>query len=182
LLSVPNVLSFARLLAVPAMVLLLLNRDYDLAFALFVLAGISDAVDGWWAKTFNARTEFGAYLDPLADKALVVSTYLTLGWLGHIPTWLVLLVVFRDLLIIGGAIVAWLMLGEFRSRPILVSKINTGVQLALVGLLLAELGLGLEIAPLNRALIYVAGVTTVASGFAYLFQWGRRLGHPSGSA
>src|SRR5262245_16614525 len=117
------------------MVLLLLNRDYDLAFALFVLAGISDAVDGWWAKTFNARTEFGAYLDPLADKALVVSTYLTLGWLGHIPTWLVLLVVFRDLLIIGGAIVAWLMLGEFRSLPILVSTIITRIHRALVGVL-----------------------------------------------
>jgi cardiolipin synthase len=112
----------------------------------------------------------------------VVSTYLTLGWLGHIrPGWCCWSCS-ATLLIVGGAIVAWLMLGEFRSRPMLVSKINTGVQLALVGLLLAELGLKFEIAPLNRALIYVAGVTTVASGFAYLFRWGKRLGHPSGSA
>jgi cardiolipin synthase len=173
-----------RILLVPIVVWAIASGEQYIwiAFVLFLAAGVSDAVDGYLAKRFQMTTELGAYLDPLADKALVVSTYLTLGWLGHIPTWLVLLVVFRDLLIVGGAIVAWLMLGEFLSRPMMVSKINTGVQLALVGLLLAELGLGLEIAPLNRALIYVAGVTTVASGFAYLFRWGKRLGQPSGSA
>ena len=180
--SIPNLITLARILLVPVVVWTIVTGQIRLAFLLFLAAGISDAVDGFLAKRFGMKTELGAYLDPLADKALVVSTYLTLGWLGHIPTWLVLLVVFRDLLIVGGAIVAWLMLGEFRSRPILVSKINTGVQLALIGLLLAELGLKFEIAPLNRALIYVAGVTTVASGFAYLFRWGKRLGHSSGSA
>ena len=175
MLSVPNVLSFARLLAVPVAVLIMLEGRFDVAFALFVIAGISDAIDGWWAKRFNARTEFGAYLDPLADKALVVSTYLTLGWLNHIPAWLVVLVVFRDLLIVGGAMVAWLMLGEFRSRPLLVSKVNTAVQIALVAAVLARLGFALDIALLVRALVFAAGATTVASGLAYLFQWGRRL-------
>ena len=175
MLSVPNVLSFARLLAAPAAVLLMLEARFDIAFTLFVAAGATDAIDGWWAKRFDARTEFGAYLDPLADKALVVSTYLTLGYLGDIPTWLVVLVVFRDCLIVGGTMVVWLLLGDFTPSPLVVSKINTAVQIALVAAVLARLGLGLEIAPFVAGLVVLAGATTIASGLAYVFAWGRRL-------
>jgi cardiolipin synthase len=103
---IPNILSFARLLSVPVAIMLMLDGNFAACFWIFVAAGVTDAVDGWFAKTFDARTQFGAFLDPLADKALVVSTYLMLGWLGHIPGWLVVLVVFRDVLIIGGAMVA----------------------------------------------------------------------------
>jgi cardiolipin synthase len=173
--SVPNILSFARLLAAPAAVLLMLDARFGAACALFVAAGVTDAVDGWWAKRFDARTEFGAYLDPLADKALVVSTYLTLGYLGHIPAWLVILVVFRDCLIVGGTVVVRLVLGEFTPSPLTVSKINTAVQIALVAAVLTRLGLGLEIAPLIAVLVVLAGATTIASGLAYVFAWGRRL-------
>ncbi len=175
MINVPNILSFARLLAAPAAVMLMVDGRFGFAFALFVAAGITDGIDGWWAKRFDARTEFGAYLDPLADKALVVSTYLTLGYLGHIPAWLVILVVFRDFLIVGGTMVVWLILGEFSPSPLVVSKINTAVQIALVAAVLARLGFGLEIAGLVSGLIVVAGVTTIASGLAYVIEWGRRL-------
>jgi cardiolipin synthase len=174
-LNLPNILSFARLLSVPISVTLMLEGRFRIAFVLFLLAGLTDAVDGWIAKRFNARTAFGAYLDPLADKALVVSTYLVLGWLGHLPSWLVVLVVFRDLLIIGGAMVAYAILGDFRSQPIAISKFNTAIQIALVAVVLAHLGLGVGDARFNEALVVLAGITTVLSGAAYLWQWGRRL-------
>jgi cardiolipin synthase len=132
-------------------------------------------VDGWIAKSFDARTALGAYLDPLAVKALVVSTYLMLGWLGHLPAWLVVLVVFRDVLIVGGAMVAYFMLGDFRSDPLAISKINTAVQIVLVGAVLARLGLDIGAPVLDWVLVHVAAATTLLSGGAYLWQWGRRL-------
>lgn len=178
--NLPNILSFARLLSVPVAIMLMLDGRFELCFWIFIAAGVTDAVDGWIAKTFDARTEFGAYLDPLADKALVVSTYLMLGWLGHIPGWLVVLVVFRDMLIIGGAMVAYVILGDFRSRPLWISKVNTAVQITLVGMVLARLGISLGHPMVDQALVYLAALTTVLSGAAYLWQWGRRLARADG--
>ncbi len=180
MINLPNILSFARLLAAPVAIMLMLEGRFTACFWLFVAAGVTDAVDGWIATRFDARTEFGAYLDPLADKALVVSTYLMLGYLGHIPSWLVVLVVFRDVLIIGGAMVAYVILGDFRSRPLIISKVNTAVQIALVAIVLARLGLDIGQPKFDLALAYVAGATTFLSGFAYLWQWGRRLARADG--
>lgn len=177
---IPNILSFARLLSVPVAIMLMLDGNFTACFWIFVAAGVTDAVDGWFAKTFDARTQFGAFLDPLADKALVVSTYLMLGWLGHIPGWLVVLVVFRDVLIIGGAMVAYLMLGDFHSRPLAISKLNTAVQIALVAAVLARLGVAIGHPAIDWVLVHVAAATTLASGFAYLWEWGRRLARAEG--
>lgn len=177
----PNLLSLARLLAVPVALMLMLDGAYALCFWIFVAAGVTDAVDGWIAKTFDARTALGAYLDPLADKALVVSTYLMLGWLGHIPGWLVVLVVFRDVLIIGGAMVAYFMLGDFHARPLWISKLNTAVQIALVGCVLARLGIAVGHPLFDWVLVHVAAATTVLSGGAYLWEWGRRLARADGA-
>lgn len=178
--NLPNILSFARLLSVPVALMLMLDGRFQLCFWIFIAAGVTDAIDGWIAKTFDARTEFGAYLDPLADKALVVSTYLMLGWLGHIPGWLVVLVVFRDMLIVGGAMVAYVILGDFRSRPLWISKVNTAVQIGLVGMVLARLGISVGHPMIDQALVYLAAATTVLSGAAYLWQWGRRLARADG--
>ncbi|MFM8679882.1 MAG: CDP-alcohol phosphatidyltransferase family protein [Alphaproteobacteria bacterium] len=180
MINIPNILSLARLLSVPVAIMLMLDGNYTACFWLFVAAGVTDAIDGWIAKTFDARTEFGAFLDPLADKALIVSTYLMLGWLGHIPGWLVVLVVFRDVLIIGGAMVAYLMLGDFRSRPLAISKLNTAVQIALVAAVLSRLGIAVGHPMIDWALVHVAAATTLASGFAYLWEWGRRLARADG--
>ena len=173
--SLPNLITLARLLAVPLVVWLILDGAMGAAFAVFVLAGISDGIDGWIAKRWEQRTELGALLDPIADKTLLVALYVTLGIAGHLPNSLVILVVFRDLLIVGGFLLLQMMGQSVRSRPLLVSKLNTGLQSLLVATLLAQLGLGLAIDWGVKLLIYAVAATTVLSGAAYLVRWGRAL-------
>jgi cardiolipin synthase len=180
--SLPNIVTFARLLSVPLTIWLMIDGEMTIAFWVFIAAGISDGIDGYLAKRFNARTELGAYLDPLADKTLLVATYLTLGWLGQLPSWLVILVVFRDLMIVGGALVVHALTQSFKSRPMLISKVNTALQIALVTFVLARLGLGFEDHGISRVLAYAVGVSTVLSGFAYLVHWARKLARLEGSA
>lgn len=175
MISLPNIVTLARLLSVPLTIWLMIDGNMLLAFWVFIAAGVSDAIDGYLAKRFNARTEFGAYLDPLADKTLLVATYLTLGWLGHLPSWLVILVVFRDLMIVGGALVVHALTQSFKSRPMLISKINTAMQIALVTLVLARVGLGFDDFGVSRVLVAAVAVTTVLSGGAYLVYWARKL-------
>ena len=102
--SVPNIITFLRIVAVPAAMYMILTGSMEWAFALFVAAGLSDALDGAIARMFRARTVLGGYLDPLADKALIVGVYVALAWVGAIPLWLAMMVVFRDIMIIGGVI------------------------------------------------------------------------------
>ena len=111
-----------------------------LAFLLFLAAGISDAVDGFLAKRFGMTTELGAYLDPLADKALIVSIYVTLGITGVIPRWLVILVVSRDIMIVGAIMLSWLVDKPVKIKPLWCRKLNTVAQIVFAGLVLAALG------------------------------------------
>src|SRR4051794_20528860 len=113
--SLPNLITLARLLAVPLVVWLILDGEMGLAFAVFVFAGISDGIDGWIAKRWGQRTELGALLNPIADKTLLVALYVTLGVAGHLPNSLVILVVFRDLLIVGGFLLLQFMGQSVRS-------------------------------------------------------------------
>lgn len=179
--TLPNFITLARLLMVPLTVWLIISEAYGLAFAVFVLAGASDAVDGYLARRWNLHTELGAYLDPVADKSLMVSVYVTLAFLKAIPAWLAILVVSRDFLIIGAIILTWLMQQPIRVRPLMVSKINTVAQVVFaVGVL--------GIAALDRPLdVFVTwgsitvGLLTAASGGAYLLTWVRHLTeHPAG--
>jgi len=176
MISLPNFLSFARLLSVPVIIWLLLDRALTASFWLFVAAGITDALDGFLAKRFNSRTQLGSYLDPLADKALLVGVYVTLGWTRDLPAWLVILVVFRDLTIVGGALLEHTITHSFTSRPMMISKINTAMQIALAALVLARLGLSFDDFGATAVLILIVAATTVASGLAYLVHFTRRLG------
>ena len=161
-------------MCVPLLVWLIVTGEMTAAFWLFVAAGVSDAVDGYIAKTFNARTAFGRYLDPLADKTLLVSVFVTLGVRGSLPDWLVILVVFRDLLIIGGALLFHTLTDRsMRMDPILVSKVNTLLQILLIGVVLAKLGIGLEDRGAATVLVYAVAATTVLSGSGYLVRWVR---------
>lgn len=171
----PNILSLLRLLAVPVAVWLMLAAEFEWAFWLFVTAGATDALDGFLAKRFGWESELGSYLDPLADKALLVSVFLVLGFTGHLPTWLTILVIFRDLLIVGGAVVVMAIAGEFKAEPMLVSKLNTTLQIVLAAGVLAELGLGLNFDMLRPYAIAATAGTTFASGLAYTIRWTRRL-------
>jgi len=144
------------------------------AFLLFLLAGFSDAADGFLAKRFGWRSELGAYLDPIADKALLVSIYVTLGFAGHLPAWLVIAVVSRDILIVGAVVLSWMLSRPVSMQPLLISKFNTLSQIVLAGLVLAELGVGLGLHDLVKVLVWVTGALTILSAAAYFWSW---LGH-----
>lgn len=173
--ALPNLISMGRLLAVPVAVWLILSDRPTAAFWLFIGAGISDGVDGYLARRFSLRTAIGSYLDPIADKALLVSVYVTLGARGHLESWLVILVVSRDVLIVGGAIFYRMVAGKLAMHPLFISKLNTVAQIALVGLVLGELGLGLAYRPLTDLVTDIVGATTLLSGAAYLSIWGWRI-------
>jgi cardiolipin synthase len=171
---IPNFITLGRLLAVPLAVWLMLTDRFEAAFWLFLAAGASDAIDGFLARRLGARSEIGAYLDPLADKSLLVSSYVTLGYQGFIDSWLVILVVFRDVLIIGGAILYQTLTQSLTMQPLFVSKLNTVLQIALIGFVLARLGLGIDDYDLTPWLVYAVAASTAASGAAYVTVWGRR--------
>jgi cardiolipin synthase len=168
----PNIITLARLLAVPVTVYLMLQGFFGAAFWVFIAAGVSDAVDGFLAKRMGAVSEIGAYMDPLADKALLVSVFVTLGYIDHVATWLVILIVFRDLLIIGGAILFQTITQSLEMKPLFISKINTAAQILLAGVVLAELGLGPDMPVVSTVLVYGVAATTFLSGAAYVVKWG----------
>ncbi len=176
--NVPNIISLARLIAVPGIIWAILAEEMVLAFWIFVAAGVSDAIDGFIARHFNAKSELGSYLDPLADKALLVSVYIACGYEHYLPYWLVILVVFRDILIVGGVILLYTLNHQRpQMSPLWISKLNTVMQIVLAALVLA--GAAFDIPPdrVIEALIWIVGVTTALSGVSYLVKWGRDLAH-----
>ena len=172
--NIPNSLTLVRIVLVPLVVWLIIDHEMTAAFLLFLLAGFSDAADGYIAKRYGWRSELGAYLDPIADKALLVSIYVTLGLAGHLPVWLVIAVVSRDILIVGAVVLSWMLSRPLTMHPLLISTVNTFAQIVLAGLVLAELGLGLGLEPVVKVLIWVTGALTILSAAAYFWAW---LGH-----
>ena len=173
--NIPNTLTFARIVSVPLLIWLIIDQDFFAAFVVFMLAGISDAADGYLAKRYGWRTELGAYLDPIADKALLVSIYVALGAAGHLPVWLVIAVVSRDVLIVGAVVLAWMMSRPVKVKPLVVSKVNTFAQISLAGLALAKLGHGLGLDGVVNVLIWVTGSLTILSAVAYFWGWLRHM-------
>lgn len=169
--TLPNLITVARLIAVPVVVWLITIGRIDLAFFVFVAAGVSDAIDGWIARRFDLRSELGAFLDPIADKALLVTLYVTLGITGGLPLWLVILVVTRDVLIVGAVLLTWVMGYEVKPRPLFISKANTAGQIVLVAVVLADLAGFVELSPIPEIGVYVVGTLTVLSGAAYVMDW-----------
>jgi cardiolipin synthase len=177
-LSIPNLITLGRILLVPVVVWAIYNGSMLLAFMLFLIAGISDAVDGFLAKRFGMKTELGAYLDPLADKVLIVSIYVTLGITGVIPLWIVILVVSRDFMIVGAIILSWVVDRPVKIRPHLVSKLNTGVQIVFAGLVLAAYGYSFHVEPVLTLVMVLVAVLTLLSVGLYLAEWVRHMGSP----
>ena len=174
-LNLPNAITLARLVSVPLAIWLVLGGRYAAAFWVFVAAGLSDAADGYIAKHFDRRTPLGAVLDPAADKALLTGLFITLFATGHLPFWLVSLVVLRDALIVLGYVILRTSVGPQHLGPLYISKINTLIQIALVGFVLARLGVGAQPGWGEALLIAAAAITTVLSGLSYLVRWGRLI-------
>jgi cardiolipin synthase len=174
-LSIPNLVTLGRILLVPVVVWAITAGEMRVAFTLFLAAGVTDAVDGFLAKRFGMRTELGAYLDPLADKAMLVSIYIALGIIEALPRWLVILVVSRDIMIVGAVILSWLVHRPIALKPLLVSKLNTVAQIALAGTVLAALGFDLNADLAIIALTTLVAALTLISIVFYVVEWMRHM-------
>lgn len=172
--DLPNIISALRLIAVVPVVWLLLEQEFGWALALFAVAGVSDGVDGYLAKHFGWQSRLGGMLDPLADKILLVSCFLVLASMGLIPVWLVLAAVFRDLVIVSGALAYHFRVAEVEAAPTLVSKLNTVLQLVLVVVVILDAGVYALPRPLIATLVWACLATLVVSGVQYVWVWSRK--------
>lgn len=168
---IPNIITMVRLLLVPVIIATIGQGNWILAFICFSVAGISDAVDGTIARRFAMQTELGSYLDPIADKALLVSIFVMLGIVGLIPGWVAIMVVSRDIMIVGGILLAWVLGAPIPINPHLVSKINTTVQIAFAGLVLGTQAFSLTADWAVEYGIIGVATLTIASMATYLTQF-----------
>src|SRR5947208_6321230 len=174
-LSIPNLITLGRILLVPVVIWAITAGEMRIAFLLFLAAGISDAVDGFLAKRFGMQTELGAYLDPLADKAMIVSIYVALGIANVIPRWLVILVVSRDIMIVSAVMLSWLVRKPMALKPLLVSKLNTVAQIVLALFVLAALGFRFNADIATKPLMALVALLTLLSIAFYLAEWVRHM-------
>jgi cardiolipin synthase len=174
-LSIPNLITLGRILLVPVVIWAITAGQMQIAFALFLAAGISDAVDGFLAKRFGMATELGAYLDPLADKAMMVSIYVALGITDAIPRWLVILVVSRDIMIVSAVILSWLVDKPMPLKPLFVSKLNTVAQIALACVVMAALGFEFNADIAVMMLTALVAALTLLSVSFYVAEWVRHM-------
>ncbi len=174
-LSIPNLITLARILLVPVVVWAIASGEMRLAFILFLAAGITDAVDGFLAKRFGMASQLGAYLDPLADKAMIVSIYIALGIADAIPRWLVILVVSRDIMIVSAIILSWLLDKRVTLKPFTVSKLNTVAQIMLALYVLASRGYEFDSQPVLIVLMALVAILTLLSIIFYVREWVRHM-------
>lgn len=174
--TIPNLITIFRFLLVPAVIWALASDNVIWALVCFAVAGASDGVDGFIARHFNQRSELGAYLDPMADKILLVSVFIALGLMHELPLWLVISVVSRDGLIVAAVLLSSVMSKPVEMRPLMISKANTMAQILLVTVVLAELAFETTFGPTRWVLVLTTGLLTVASATAYLVQWLRHMG------
>ncbi|GAB4261194.1 MULTISPECIES: CDP-alcohol phosphatidyltransferase family protein [Deferrisoma] len=166
----PNALTASRIVLVPFLLWLLAEERYGASLVLCAVAGVTDALDGFLARRWNQVTRLGAVLDPIADKVLVVGSVVVLAGQGRVPAWLAGLVVGRDALILGGAVVYRAVTGELEIRPTLLSKVNTFLQIVVLVAAILD-GAGLSLGPVLGWGFVAAGITTAGSGLHYLLAW-----------
>jgi cardiolipin synthase len=170
----PNIICVLRIALVWPVAAALAHREYVLALALIMVAGVSDVIDGYLAKRFNWTSELGKFLDPLADKLLLVTVFVEAAWLGLAPWWLTSAVVARDVLIALGAMVFRLWFGPLRGRPTISSKINTAMQLLYMMAMLVYAAMSFPPHEVLDALAVLVFITTVFSGLNYMAIFTRR--------
>lgn len=174
--TIPNIITIGRLILVPLVIVMIMQQRWVAAFLLFVVAGVSDAIDGFIARQFNMKSEFGAYIDPLADKSLLVSIYVTLAIVGAIPNWLAIIVVSRDVMIVAAVLLSWVMSRPVEIKPLLVSKLNTAAQIAFAAYALAANAFGVDLGGFDDLAMLTVAALTIASAGAYLGGWLRHMG------
>lgn len=172
--QIPNLLTVLRIVLIAPFSYFLITQHYQSAFLVFVVAGVSDGVDGFLARHFNWRSRFGAIADPLADKLLLVTTYVLLTWMGELPLWLVLLIFGRDLIIVVGGLLFYFKVHRFDVKPTLLGKICTFIQISYVVVLLLHLAGHAALGPVTELGVYAVAGITLLSGLNYIHIWGRR--------
>ena len=173
----PNAISLLRIALIAPILILIINDQYGLALVLFWVAGFSDGLDGYLAVRFSWHTRIGALLDPIADKLLVAGTFITLAYVEQIPVWLAALVIFRDVVIIGGATVYNFLIRPVEGEPTRISKLNTALELLFILFVMSRAGFGwpdtISITVLGASVV----VTVVISGLDYVMKWAHRAAH-----
>ena len=172
--NLPNFISLLRILLVPPVVFFILQQNYMTALIIFVIAGVSDGIDGWLAKRFNWQSALGAILDPLADKLLLVSSYVCFSWLELLPQWLVVSVILRDVVIVTGGVLYRVYFGKVEMSPSYISKLNTLMQSVLITSMLVSLAWLSINEVVITVLIWTVLFTTIASGLMYVISWSTR--------
>ena len=175
LVNIPNIITLGRVILVPFVIWLIINNRHMEAFAVFLVAGLSDGIDGFLAKRYGWQTELGAYLDPLADKLLLVSLFVTLGIKGELPSWIVIGAVTRDILIVMGVLLAGLLGQPLRVRPYPISKLNTLAQITLVAVTLADEAFKLGLGGVRVVLLWTTALLIVGSLATYVRAWLRHM-------
>lgn len=171
--DIPNLITIIRVLLVAPLIWYLAVERYAAALAVALVAGVSDALDGFLAKRYGWESRIGGILDPIADKLLLVGSFIMLGFAGLIPVWLVVLVLLRDLVIVVGAALFQALIARLEPEPSPISKINTTFQILLVLAVLLDQVIEAFPADLVTGIVLVTAATTLASGAHYVWIWGR---------
>jgi cardiolipin synthase len=173
--TIPNYITIFRFILVPFIVMALLSGYVGAALIGFVVAGVSDGIDGFIARRYNQGSELGAYLDPIADKLLLVSLFVVLGFVKELPVWLVVIVVSRDIFIIGAVLLGAVIGKPLEMHPLLVSKANTAFQIILVAVTLADIAFDFSLTGIRMVLVWIVALLTAASATAYLMTWTKHM-------
>ena len=173
--TIPNYITIFRFILVPFIVMALLSGYVGAALIGFVVAGVSDGIDGFIARRYNQGSELGAYLDPIADKLLLVSLFVVLGFVKELPVWLVVIVVSRDIFIIGAVLLGAVIGKPLEMHPLLVSKANTAFQIILVAVILADIAFDFSLTGIRMVLVWIVALLTAASATAYLMTWTKHM-------
>jgi len=176
--TIPNLITTLRIILVPIFIIYLINGKFLAALTVFILAGLSDGADGLVARLLNQKSRLGSYLDPLADKFLLIAAFVALAAKDVIPAWLTVTVITRDILILLGVLILFLNKQNFMIRPSILSKITTCLQLGTVFLVLAKNHIQL-FSGMIPSVYVVTGIFTITSGLHYMRSWFRMMGEGS---
>ncbi len=170
---IPNAITSIRILCVPCLIWMLFHQQFERSLILVLLMGVSDALDGFLARCYDWKTTLGAYLDPLADKLMLLSAFITFAALGWVPWWLAAVIVVRDVILLVGAFYYHLATRQLKMEPLAISKINTCTQIILaISLIYVQIGPLYE--QILNVLMTIVVCTTVASGMRYVIKWSRQ--------
>ena len=168
--TIPNIITMIRIILTPVFVIYLINGQLITGLIVLVICGVSDGLDGFIARVFKQKSRLGSYLDPLADKIILVSAFVTLGIMGFLPSWLSVVVISRDVLILIGIIILYLTGFELNVKPVISSKVTTCFQFGTVIAVLARDYL-VPVQEYYSYLYYITALLTIISFLQYLYQW-----------